>query len=82
MRRLIVLSFVAASFAAVAPAHASYSCEGVTGTVNAGACVQVGSCSDLCFIEPGVYLYCTGTTVPSAQAACAATNKVHVQVKG
>jgi hypothetical protein len=78
MRRLILLSFAVASFAAVAPAHANYSCEGVTGTVNAGACVQVGYCQDVCFIAPGVYTYCTGTTVPSAAALCATLNKVHV----
>jgi hypothetical protein len=81
MRRLLVLSFVAASFAAVAPAHANYTCEGTAGTVAAGACVQVGYCQDVCFIQPGVYLYCTQAPL-SAQAACAALNKVHVQVKG
>jgi hypothetical protein len=77
MRRLLALAFAASAFVAVAPAHANYTCEGTAGTIAAGACVQVGYCQDVCFIAPGVYLYCTQAPT-AAQAACATLNKVHV----
>lgn len=61
MRRLLAMSVLAAatfgSALAATPAQASYTCLPDDDSGNA-VCVQVGHCTDLCFIQPGVYVKC------------------------
>lgn len=58
MRRALALAAVSAVLALPVPAaQASYDCLPDEQSSNA-VCVQIGECTDLCFIAPGVQFKC------------------------
>jgi hypothetical protein len=62
MLRYALLAAVAAASFAVPAAQARETC---TPTALAGACVQVTSCPDACFVDPYVRTYCGIQNPPS-----------------